>query len=80
MKKAGLAKKIQQHLKAREAGKANYQEAEELLEALAKGMKAGQEVKLPGGRKAILRDNFAERNKVYRAHGISRFEIEVVEA
>jgi hypothetical protein len=80
-KKAGVRAKVRAHVKARERGKVEYKRADEMLEELlALGMKPGEEVKFDTtGRKALLKDNFAKGNTAYRAHGIRRFEIEVIE-
>ncbi|HLZ90205.1 MAG TPA: hypothetical protein VKQ28_00720 [Candidatus Acidoferrum sp.] len=80
MRKTELARKIVKHLKARENGKKSYKEAEQLLDEIAQHARSGQEIALPGGRKAVLKDLYLTTNKVFRAHGIGRYEIEVVEA
>jgi argininosuccinate synthase len=43
-------------------------------------MKVGEAVPLPGGKQAKLVDLYAGQNKVYRSHGIGRFEIEIADA
>ena len=77
MKKA-LTKKVRQHLKMLEKGKAAYARAEELLEEIVAGAKPGAEFVLAGEKKVRLVDVYAEKNRVYRAHGISRYAIEEV--
>lgn len=79
MNRPSLRSKIRAHLRARERGKAEYKRADELLEEIIAQMKLGEEIRFDtSGRKAQLKDNFAEKNTAYRAHGIKRFEIEVV--
>jgi hypothetical protein len=76
-------KRIEKILALRKAGSASYDAADELLNRLLKKrpkLRAGRLVPYKDGHQARIKDNFAETNKVYRAHGISRFEIEVVDA
>ena len=77
MKKT-LTKKVRQHLKLLEKGKAAYARAEELLEEIVAAAKPGAEFVLSGEKKVRLVDHYAEKNRVYRAHGISRFGLEEV--
>ena len=74
------AEKIVALLRARELGKKHYGRADRLLDALLKELIPGQEIALPGGKKAVLKDNFEKANKVFRAHGIARYELEVEDA
>ncbi len=78
-KQAELARKVAKHLRLKEAGKKKYKEAEALLDEIVELAKPGQEVKLAGGRIARVKDLYLETNKVYRAHGIGRYEVEVSE-
>jgi hypothetical protein len=76
MPKTSAARKIEQHLEARERGKTHYALADRLLDELIKTLKPGQEVKLSDGRVARLVDNFADgKNKHFKPTGVSRFEI-----
>ena len=66
----------------RRQGAARYDEAEQLQNGLLTKrpkLRAGRLVPYRDGRQMQIKDNFAETNKVYRAHGISRFEIEVLD-
>jgi hypothetical protein len=69
-------------LTLRRQGAARYDEADQLLNGLLTKrpkLRAGRLVPYKDGRKMQIKDNFADKNKVYRAHGISRFEIEVTD-
>ncbi len=78
-KAVGIVELIVAHLKARDLGRIWYGRADRALEDIAKRLKPGKEVVLPNGDKAVLKDNFADTNKVFRHHGIARFEIDVTE-
>jgi hypothetical protein len=71
---------INKVLTLRDKGKAAYKEADELLEQVLERLKPGESVELGEGQRATVIDNFANKNKVFRAHGISRFELEVTRA
>ncbi len=74
-----LAAKVRSCLKARDKGKALYAAADLILDELLAELEPGQIVDLGRGRKAQLVDNFAGgKNKVFRAHGIARFELREV--
>lgn len=75
-----VAALIVAHLRAREIGRRHYAKSDRLLEAIVKKISRGKEIPLPGGKKAVLKDNFADANKVFRSHGIARYELEVIEA
>lgn len=79
MSKPSLAAKIRAHERSLQRGKREYKRADELLKEILERMRPGQEITLNGRRKARLKDNFAEKNTAYRALGIRRFEIEIVE-
>lgn len=74
-----MAELVQKHLRLRESGKRAYKRAENALDEIVERGKAGEEIPLPGGKKAVIKDLYATANKVFRAHGIGRYEIEVVE-
>jgi len=67
-----LAQLCKEHLAARARGKEAYTEADELLDEILKRAKPGQVI----AGKFRVKDNFAGGNKVYRAHGIARLEVE----
>lgn len=67
----------------RKQGSAKYDEADQILKQLVHKrprLRAGTMVPYKDGRQLRLKDNYAETDKVYRAHGIGRFEIEVLDA
>jgi hypothetical protein len=77
-----LAAKIRKHQRALAAGRRGYAKADEIFEEILKDMKPGQAVKIAKDRVATLKDNFVEKdgtlkNKVYRSHGISHYELAV---
>lgn len=78
-KPLSMAATVQKYLRTRESGKRAYKRAEQLLDEIVQRAKAGQEIPLPGGKKAVVVDLYALKNKVYRAHGIGRYEIELVD-
>lgn len=78
--KASLNTKIVEMLSARDAGKAGYAKADELLEEIvAKMLIPGNddEIDLGEGQIAKLVDNFAKGNKAWKPCGISRYDIKV---
>ena len=75
MSKPNLTRLCRAHLEAREEGKAAYTKADALLEQILEaGARPGRDI----GAKYRLKDNFAAANKVFRAHGINRYEIEEI--
>jgi hypothetical protein len=74
---SGLAQKIQAYLTERELGKAHYMRADEVLEAIVKIAPLDQAIPLSETESAEVVDLFKESLKVFRAHGISRYEIKV---
>lgn len=79
-KTESLEERIAKHKRALELGKKHYGRADRLLESILPEMPVGERVPLPGGKSAKLVDLFAEKNKVFRAHGIGRYELQVSEA
>lgn len=76
-KQKTAAEKVTALLRAKELGRRQYAKADRLLEELLKVLTVGEEIELQGGKRATLKDNYAGTNKVFRAHGISRYEVEV---
>ena len=77
---AKLGEKIADYLDFKEKGRECYAAADAILEEIQiKKLKIGREFKLPGGRIAVLKDNFAEKNKIFRSHGSQRLDFEEVE-
>ncbi len=70
-----VAVAIGQHQRAIELGRKHYKKADRLMDMICEHAKVGEEIPLPGGKKAVLKDNFKDVNKVFRAHGINRFEL-----
>lgn len=68
-----LEEKVRLYNRRRADGKRAYARSNVLMEEICKEMKVGQVVN--GYR---LKDNFLEKVKVFRSHGISRFELEQV--
>jgi hypothetical protein len=62
-------------MQLRARGKAAYQEADALLDEIVAGTKPGTAIEVGGPKKVVLVDNFAEKNKVFRAHGIARYDL-----
>lgn len=71
------ARKARRILRMRERGKAFFAKSDELMDELIKKHGAGAEIRLEQGKKVVIVDNFAEKNKVFRAHGIARYELKV---
>jgi hypothetical protein len=78
--KPELQEKARAHLRAKVLGQKHYKRADRLLEELLPELKKGAEIPLPGGKKAKLKDNFSTTNRVYRTHGIARYELEIIES
>lgn len=74
-KKRRVASLAKEYLRALEAGKMQYKKAERALDEIVRRVKCGTEISLGRGKKVVLRDLYLETNRVYRAHGISRFEL-----
>ena len=72
-----LSAKIIALLRARDAGKAGYAKADELLEEIVGETTIGKQIKLANGTIAELVDNFAKGNKAWKPCGISRYDIKI---
>ena len=70
---------ITRYLHARRLGKRHYDRATRLLEVILLTMNPGDVVHLAPLRTATLTDLYATSNKVFRSHGIPRFEIVVTD-
>lgn len=81
-KAKSLAAKARKMFRARDRGKDGYAESDKILrEMRALGMKPGDAVVInAAGDKAVLDDNYAASDKVFRAHGISRYEVRLEKA
>lgn len=74
--RAALAKAVLRH---RDRGRAEYERSDRALTELLSKVKPGKPFALGDGRQAQIVDLFAEKLKVFRSHGIARFELQVVE-
>lgn len=80
-KPATLASKIRKYLRKKESASLEYKAVDKLYEEIVPLMEAkGKPVKIHRRQAAQLKDNFAEKFKAFRAHGISRYDIEVIDA
>ena len=69
--------RVRAYLRARDRGKTWYAKADLALDSILATMRPGDEVQV-GDKKYVLVDLFADRNKVFRAHGIGRYELQVL--
>jgi hypothetical protein len=76
-----LAAKARRLLRHRDRGKEQYAAADKLLRQMRDaGMKPGDTITInAGGDQVLLEDLYADTDKVFRAHGIGRFELSVVD-
>lgn len=70
---------ITREQRARALGRKRYAQADRILAVIVQTMCPGQVVKLSPTRTAVLVDRFRDTNKVYRAHGIARYELVVTD-
>jgi hypothetical protein len=75
-----LSDKVKRYFRVQDSIKRGYKRSDKLLSELLTEMEPGQAVPLNEFEDAVLEDNFKTENKVFRAHGISRFEIKKVKA
>lgn len=79
-KREKLATKVRRYLVAKQAGKRGYQRSDRLLEEIAQQSKAGAVIPLDRrGRRAVLRDRFAQKNIVWQPCAARRWELEIIE-
>lgn len=71
---------VEKFLEEKDGGKEAYARADKLLEQIIAGVAVGTLIELAGGRTAELVDNFAEKNKVFKPCGVSRFDVKVSHA
>jgi hypothetical protein len=74
------AELVTDHLRARELGRRHYAKSDRLLNEIRKLVPVGEEIEISGGKKAMIKDNFASQDKVFRSHGIARYELDVKDA
>lgn len=81
--KADVADLVARYQRAREAGKRGYERADRLIREIAQTVKPGDEIPLNEvGRKAILRDKFADHGEkavIWTPCAARRWDIEIVE-
>jgi hypothetical protein len=70
---------VTRHLMALDAGKRGYAEADTLLDELLAGNLVDPEIKLPDGRTAVIVDQFAVKNKIWKPCGVARYKLDVRE-
>lgn len=75
-----LADKVKRYFRVQDSIKRSYKRSDKLLAELLLEMQPGEAVPFSEFEKVVLEDNFKNDNKVYRAHGISRFELKKVKA
>jgi hypothetical protein len=75
-----LTDKVKRYFRVKDSIKRGYARADKLEDEIFKEMSTGESVPLSEFEKAVMVDNFAEGNKAFRAHGISRFELKKVKA
>lgn len=68
---------VARHQKQLDAGRRAYAKAGELLDQLVAGGLVGVEIKLVAGRPAVVVDQFAERNTVFKTTPMARYKLEV---
>jgi polyhydroxyalkanoate synthesis regulator phasin len=72
-----IIKKVLKREQLLAAGKANYQEADALLEEILKEAKAGQILTLPNGRQAEITDNLKGGNKIFKTVAVARYDVKI---
>lgn len=77
-----IATKARKHLRARQDGRDAYARADRLLREMREaGLKPGHAVVInAAGDRVRLNDLYADQDKVFRSHGIGRFELELEKA
>lgn len=71
---AGLVKKM---LAAKDAGRAGYMQADELLTVLLDELGIDEELDLGDGQTFVILDRFAEKHKVFTPSACNRFDVKV---
>jgi hypothetical protein len=81
-KHRSLAATARKFFRALDEGKSGYARADVYMNRLLDaGLKPGDELVLnAAGERAVLEDLYANARKVFRAHGIGRFELKRVKA
>jgi hypothetical protein len=74
-----LEQRIVKAMRARELGRRKYAQADRLVSSCRAEMTVGEPIELPNGKKAVLKDNFADRDVVFRPLGVRRYELEITE-
>ena|ERR1039458_8947240 len=73
--------RVKQYFGFRELGKRAYGRADEMLELLVVtgALKPNKPLPMPDGTKVVLVDLYPKKTmKVYRAHGVAHYELQVV--
>ena len=78
LKTGSIASRLAKVIELREQARACYQEAEAIEAGLLDKIGVGKQYKLPDGRQVQLVDNFADKNKIWKSVGSTRFEFKIV--
>ena len=82
-KELSLLGKVRRYVRIQGEISRRYKQLDELEPEVLAGLRKRSKP-LPMGRRstqaATVVDNFAEKNKAFRAHGISRFEVKLIDA
>ena len=78
LKTGSIAVRLAKIVTLREQARACYQEAGAIEAGLLDKIGVGKRYKLPDGRQVQLVDNFADKNKVWKSAGFTRFEFKIV--
>jgi len=68
-------KKVRRYVELLDTAKKCYREADGLLQDLLQELEVGEAVEVDVGKSYAIVDNFADKNKVYKATGVSRFDL-----
>lgn len=70
---------VRQRMAALDQGKAGYARADALFDQIRDAVSVGESIDLGNGQTAVVVDQFATKNKVWKPCGVSRFDIEVTQ-
>ena len=66
---------VEQYFAELDAGRAAYENADKILAELKDTVDVGETIRLDDGREYELQDQFADKDKVWKPCGVSRFTI-----
>ena len=67
----GLARKVNRYLRIKASLKQKYEQLDKLEADILRQAKPGERIG-----NGVIVDNFADKNKVFRSHGLNRYEIQ----